>query len=92
MSLQPYTPSPNELIGIWDFVECTYNSLLENAEVTCLAIFSGTCLFVVLASQQCWLGWPNKSDKAVMLEFTGLKRPREFLIVNPSQSLFNLLS
>ena len=59
--------------------------------MTCIAIFSVACLFVVLASQQCWLGWPNKSDKEVMLEYTGLKRSREFLIVNPSQPLFNLL-
>ena len=59
--------------------------------MTCIAIFSVACLFVVLASQQCWLGWPNKSDKEVILEYTGLKRSREFLIVNPSQPLFNLL-
>ena len=50
------------------------NPLLRNAEVTCLVICSGTCLFVVLASQQCCMGWPNKSDKEVMPEHTGLKR------------------
>ena len=50
------------------------NPLLRNAEVTCLVIFSGACLFVVLASQQCCMGWPNKSDKEVMPQHTGLKR------------------
>ena len=47
---------------------------------------------MVLTSHQCWMGWSNKYDKEVMLKYKSLKRSREFLIVNPSQSLFNLLS
>ena len=74
------------------FVNCTYNPLLGNADYIPSSHLLRSLLIFVLASQQCWLMWPNKSDNEVMLEYTGFSISREFLIVNPSQSLFNLLS
>ena len=49
-----YNPT-SKLTGIWEFVECKDQSW-GMPWVTGLAIFSGVCWLVVLASQLCWLG------------------------------------